>query len=143
MISVGGVNDAVRLAWWGAEESGLFGSAAYLADLSFEEQVDIAMYLNFDMIGSPNAGYFVYDGDDSDASGAGPGPIGSTQIEKTFTQFLDGRLGVPTQGTDFVRWPVYRGRGDQDRRAGGTVGRHRGDRVRSTAAITRPPATPF
>lgn len=95
------VNNAVRLAWWGAEELGLFGSAAYLANLSFEEQVDIAMYLNFDMIGSPNAGYFVYDGDDSDASGAGPGPIGSTQIEKTFTQFLDGRLGVPTQGTDF------------------------------------------
>ena len=32
------------------------------------------MYLNFDMVGSPNHVFFVYDGDNSDAVGAGPGP---------------------------------------------------------------------
>ena len=96
-----GLNNAVRFAWWGAEELGLLGSDYYVEHLSFERQLDIAMYLNFDMIGSPNAGYFVYDGDDSDAEGAGAGPYGSAQIEATFTGFLNGQLGVPTEGTDF------------------------------------------
>lgn len=95
------VNNAVRFAWWGAEELGLLGSEAYAAKLTFSQQLDISMYLNFDMIGSPNAGYFVYDGDDSDADGAGPGPYGSAQIEKTFTDFFDSKLQVPTEGTDF------------------------------------------
>ena len=53
------------------------------------------------MIGSPNAGYFVYDGNNSDGTGAGPGPYGSAQIEKTFTDFFADRLDVPTEGTDF------------------------------------------
>ncbi|MGH3925355.1 MAG: M28 family peptidase, partial [Pseudonocardiaceae bacterium] len=48
------VNNAVRFAWWGAEELGLLGSRAYVAGLSFEQQLDIALYLNFDMVGSPN-----------------------------------------------------------------------------------------
>ena len=39
--------------------------------LSFEQQLDIALYLNFDMIGSPNAGYFAFDGDNSDGVGSG------------------------------------------------------------------------
>ncbi|WP_035290596.1 M28 family peptidase, partial [Actinokineospora spheciospongiae] len=63
-------------------------------------QLDIALYLNFDMIASPNAGYFVYDGDDSDATGAGEGPYGSAQIEAAFAGFL-GSQGVQTEGTDF------------------------------------------
>jgi Zn-dependent M28 family amino/carboxypeptidase len=94
------VNNAVRLAFWGAEEFGLLGSEHYVSSLSFEEQLDIALYLNFDMIGSPNAGYFVYDGDDSDGEGAGPGPFGSDVIEQEFVDFL-ASIGVDTQGTDF------------------------------------------
>jgi len=43
--------------------------------------------------------YFVYDGDDSDAVGAGPGPDGSAAIEKTFEVFYDSR-GLPYKGTD-------------------------------------------
>ncbi len=103
------VKNAVRFAWWGAEELGLLGSEAYVEALTFEEQLDIALYLNFDMIGSPNAAYFVYDGDDSDAVGAGPGPYGSAQIEQTLASFIDGRLGVPTQGTDFSGRSDYGG----------------------------------
>jgi Zn-dependent M28 family amino/carboxypeptidase len=94
------VNNAVRFAWWGAEEIGLVGSTFYVDDLSFEEQLDIALYLNFDMIGSPNPGYFVFDGDDSDGVGAGPGPYGSAQIEAAFQEFYDA-AGVPTEGKDF------------------------------------------
>ncbi|PRX47947.1 Zn-dependent M28 family amino/carboxypeptidase [Prauserella shujinwangii] len=104
-VQLGGspkVNNAVRFAWWGAEEFGLVGSTHYVNSLSFEQQLDIALYLNFDMIGSPNAGYFVYDGDDSDGVGAGAGPYGSAQIEQRFIDFLENRAGVPTEGTDFT-----------------------------------------
>ncbi|HVK21437.1 MAG TPA: M28 family metallopeptidase [Actinokineospora sp.] len=94
------VSNAVRFAWWSAEELGLVGSTKYVDSLTFEQQVDIALYLNFDMIASPNAAYFVYDGDDSDAVGAGAGPYGSAQIEQAFVNFL-GATGTPTQGTDF------------------------------------------
>jgi Zn-dependent M28 family amino/carboxypeptidase len=95
------VSNAVRFGFWSAEEFGLVGSTYYVNSLSFEQQLDIALYLNFDMIGSPNAGYFAYDGDDSDHIGAGPGPYGSAQIEKTFTDYLGAR-GVRTEGTDFT-----------------------------------------
>ncbi|MGW5050722.1 M28 family metallopeptidase [Actinokineospora sp. NPDC004072] len=95
------VNNAVRFAWWGAEELGLVGSTRYVRSLSFDEQLDIALYLNFDMVGSPNGGHFVYDGDDSDRVGAGPGPYGSAQIEAAFVDFL-GATGTPTEGSDFT-----------------------------------------
>ncbi len=90
----------LRFAWWGAEESGLVGSTAYVAGLSAEEKARIALYLNFDMVGSPNHVFFIYDGDDSDGVGAGPGPGGSAQIEKVFEGFYAAR-GVPFKGTDF------------------------------------------
>ena len=90
----------VRFAWWGAEESGLVGSTAYVNGLNQTEKDRITLYLNFDMIGSPNHVFFIYDGDDSDAVGAGPGPAGSAQIEKTFEAFFTMK-GIPFKGTDF------------------------------------------
>jgi Zn-dependent M28 family amino/carboxypeptidase len=90
----------VRFAWWGAEEAGLVGSTAYVNDLSQAQRDKIALYLNFDMVGSPNHVFFVYDGDDSDGVGAGPGPSGSAQIEKTFERFYDS-VGESFLGTDF------------------------------------------
>jgi aminopeptidase Y len=92
--------NTVRLAWWGAEEANLVGSTYYVNNLSQAELDKIALYLNFDMIGSPNHVFFIYDGDDSDAVGAGPGPAGSAQIEKTFEAFFDSR-DLPYKGTDF------------------------------------------
>jgi len=94
------VENAVRFAFWSAEEYGLVGSTYYVDSLSFEQQLDIALYLNFDMIGSPNAAYFAYDGDDSDGVGAGPGPYGSAEIERVLTGYLNAR-GISTEGTDF------------------------------------------
>ena len=90
----------VRFAWWGAEESGLVGSTNYVNGLSQEEIDEIALYLNFDMIGSPNHFFGIYDGDDSDGVGSGPGPEGSAQIEKTFEDYFTS-VGQPFQGTDF------------------------------------------
>jgi aminopeptidase Y len=92
--------NTVRFAWWGAEESTLVGSTRYVTGLTEDERSRIALYLNFDMVASPNPVYFVYDGDDSDATGAGPGPTGSARIEKTFEAFYSQRH-LPFKGTDF------------------------------------------
>jgi aminopeptidase Y len=92
--------NTVRFAWWGAEEAGLVGSIFYVNNLSQPELDEIALYLNFDMVGSPNHVFFIYDGDDSDAVGAGPGPAGSDLIEEKFEEFFDSR-GLPFKGTDF------------------------------------------
>ena len=45
----------VRLAFWGAEELGLLGSRHYVRSLDRAERRRIDAYLNFDMVGSPNA----------------------------------------------------------------------------------------
>jgi Zn-dependent M28 family amino/carboxypeptidase len=91
----------VRFAWWGAEEGGLVGSTNYVNLLTGEQAARIKLYLNFDMIASANYTLGVYDGDDSDAEGAGPGPVGSAEIEDAFEAFFASR-GVPTKGTDFT-----------------------------------------
>lgn len=92
--------NTIRMAWWGAEEASLVGSTYYVNNLSQEELARIALYLNFDMVGSPNHVFFIYDGDDSDGVGAGPGPAGSAEIEQTFEAFFESR-GLPYKGTDF------------------------------------------
>ena len=93
--------NTVRFAWWGAEESGLLGSEHYVANLTDEEIEDIALYLNFDMIASPNYMFGVYDGDNSGGT-APPGfiPPGSAEIEDVFEAFYTSR-GLPFQDTEF------------------------------------------
>ncbi|MCG8363652.1 MAG: M28 family peptidase, partial [Pseudanabaenales cyanobacterium] len=85
---------------WGAEELGLLGSQDYVDNLSESELQEIDLYLNFDMIASPNFVYFIYDGDDSNGVGAGPGPEGSAEIEQQFERFYTDR-GISFKGTDF------------------------------------------
>lgn len=94
------VTNAVRFAWWGGEELGLVGSTAYVDALTDAQRLDIALYLNFDMLGSPNPGYLVYDGDDSDKSGEPAGPQGSAGIERIFEAYLLNN-GITPNGTDF------------------------------------------
>ncbi|WP_327674634.1 M28 family peptidase [Kitasatospora sp. NBC_00458] len=49
----------VRFAWWTGEEQGLQGSKHYVNQLSSTQRSAIKGYYNFDMVGSPNAGYFI------------------------------------------------------------------------------------
>ncbi|MDH3231290.1 MAG: M20/M25/M40 family metallo-hydrolase [Alphaproteobacteria bacterium] len=76
----------VRFAWWGAEESGLVGSQFYVDNLSKREIKNIALNLNFDMIGSPNFVRFVYDGNGSETPLRGP--AGSKAIEEVFLDYF-------------------------------------------------------
>jgi len=82
------VINTVRFGWWTAEEFGLVGSEHYVTNLSEEEKQKVALYLNFDMVASPNAGYFIYDGDGSVFNKTGP--AGSDHIEKTFEEYFVG-----------------------------------------------------
>ncbi|MBV9820843.1 MAG: M28 family peptidase [Actinobacteria bacterium] len=49
----------VRFGWWTDEEQGLLGSKFYVNSLPSTEKAKIQNYLNFDMIASTNAGYFI------------------------------------------------------------------------------------
>nr|WP_203803389.1 M28 family peptidase [Actinoplanes tereljensis] len=99
---------AIRFGWWGAEESGLVGSKAYVASLSAAERAKVTGYLNFDMIGSPNAGYFVYN-DDSRGTAIAAALKAGFAAENIATENVDvqGRsdhasfkaAGIPTGGT--------------------------------------------
>jgi Zn-dependent M28 family amino/carboxypeptidase len=88
----------VRFAWWGAEESGLVGSTFYVNQLTARDVKDIALNLNFDMIGSPNFVRFVYDGDGSDTPLAGPN--GSANVEQVYLDYF-AEQGLPTEATPF------------------------------------------
>ncbi|GGN99001.1 aminopeptidase [Actinoplanes lobatus] len=94
------VKNKVRFAFWAAEEIGLLGSDQYVEGLSTAERDKIKLYLNFDMVASPNYAYKLYDGDNSDAVGSPAGPPGSAQIEKQLEAFYDSR-GLGHVGTDF------------------------------------------
>ncbi|MDD7811811.1 M28 family peptidase [Mycobacterium sp. CSUR Q5927] len=91
------VTNAVRFAFWGAfwagEEPQLGGSTDYVFGLDREALNDIAVYLDVDMLASPNAGYFTYDGDQSALPSrdfaAGDVPEGSAGVERTLAGYLN------------------------------------------------------
>ena len=95
----------VRFAWWGAEELGLLGSEHYVADLAENKPAkfqNIALYLNFDMVGSPNYMLGVYDGN-NDAfppEESATAPRGSAAIERLFHNHFD-RIGTGSVETAF------------------------------------------
>jgi Zn-dependent M28 family amino/carboxypeptidase len=97
------VHNAVRFGFWGAEELGLIGSRKYVQSLDVDALKDIALYLNFDMLASPNPGYFTYDGDLSlppDQRGQPVVPEGSAGIERSLVAYLKS-VGKTPQDTAF------------------------------------------
>lgn len=100
----------LRFAIWGAEETGLEGSAYYVLHLSPAERARVALYLNFDMIASPNYGIFIADSDGANASDGVARPPGSALIRSTFADYYRAR-NIPTKtmiidgSTD--QWPFF------------------------------------
>lgn len=92
--------NTVRFAWWGAEELGLIGSTEWVEQRTPEELEEIALYLNFDMIGSPNYYFGIYDADESSFVAPVPVPEGSEDIEQTFEEFYTLR-GEPYDDSAF------------------------------------------
>ncbi len=60
------IKNAVRFAWWAAEEEGLIGSTHYAQSLSPEENAKVRFFLDYDMMASPNYEYQVYDANNKD-----------------------------------------------------------------------------
>ncbi|MEV6909748.1 M28 family peptidase [Amycolatopsis sp. NPDC051071] len=87
------IKNRVRFAWWDAEEKGLVGSQYYVDQLSRRQQGETGLYLNLEMIGSPNFARQVYNGQ----TPGGPAPAGSEQITKTINDYFAGQ-NLPTVG---------------------------------------------
>ena len=120
--------NTLRFAWWGAEEIGLVGSTQYVEGLSADELERIALYLNFDMIGSPNYVFQVYDADRVDVRGPGRGAgglrgdrgpvrvvlhVAQRAVRRQCVRRPQRLRGVHPQRHS-VGWPVHRRRGAQD-----------------------------
>lgn len=92
--------NTMRFAWWGAEELGLVGSTAYVAGLSAAELDRIAIYMNYDMVGSPNYIFMVYDADQSTFEAPVPVPPGSEVIEDAYESYYT-YVGEPYDDSEF------------------------------------------
>ncbi len=83
------ITNAVRFVFWGSEAE---GPTKYVGGLAQDQLDDVAMYLSVDMLGSPNAGYFTYDGDQSGQPNpdipAPTVPSGSAGVERTLAGYL-------------------------------------------------------
>ena len=83
----------VRFAFWGGEEDGLLGSEHYVGRLDEADRGGTALYLNLDMIGSPNPDPAVY-------GGATGWPAGSAAARSVLSDFLTSQ-GVPPGTVSF------------------------------------------
>jgi aminopeptidase S len=94
------VRNAVRFAFFGSEENDAEGSRAYVDGLSRDDRQKIKLYLNVDMVASPNAGYIVQGGAGEDEESAGP--PGSATVGGVLAAEL-AKTGVATpEITEFV-----------------------------------------
>lgn len=100
LAEAGETTNAVRFAWWGAEEVGLVGSYNYVDSLTEEDAAKIATYMNFDMVASPNYVVSVYDANESTYEAPVEVPAGSIATEKAFTDYFDS-IGQPWIDTAF------------------------------------------
>ncbi|KAL4966366.1 uncharacterized protein BDV14DRAFT_171494 [Aspergillus stella-maris] len=95
------VNNCVRFAWWAAEEEGLLGSDYYVSVLSEEENLKIRLFMDYDMLASPNFAYQVYNATNA------INPVGSEELRDLYTEFyID-------HGLNFTYIP-FDGRSDYD-----------------------------
>ncbi|HLK95004.1 MAG TPA: M28 family peptidase [Nocardioidaceae bacterium] len=94
--------NTLRFAWWAGEEQGLVGSTDYVTGLSQAQQDRIALYMNYDMVGSPNYIFMVYDADESTfpAPEGVTIPEGSEAIEDLYESYYT-RIGEPYDDTEF------------------------------------------
>ncbi|THC97987.1 hypothetical protein EYZ11_002557 [Aspergillus tanneri] len=95
------VNNCVRFAWWAAEEEGLLGSDYYVSVLDQAENLKIRLFMDYDMLGSPNFAYQVYNATNA------VNPVGSEELRDLYTDFYR------SHGVNFTYIP-FDGRSDYD-----------------------------
>ena len=90
------VANALRFGFWGSEEVELNGSTHYVETVPDRDNLEL--YLNLDMVASPNAGYFVQGGE-----GRRPlqtGPPGSAEVARVLVDQLAAK-GVTAEAAVF------------------------------------------
>ncbi|KAI1505242.1 peptidase family M28 [Biscogniauxia marginata] len=95
------VNNCVRFAWWAGEEEGLLGSDYYVSVLPVEENLKIRLFMDYDMMGSPNFAYQIYNATNA------VNPIGSEQLRDLYVEWYK------SQGLNYSFIP-FDGRSDYD-----------------------------
>jgi aminopeptidase Y len=75
------VTNCVRFAWWAAEEEGLLGSNFYVASLSEEENQKIRLFMDYDMMASPNFAYQIYNATNA------VNPVGSEELRDLYVDW--------------------------------------------------------
>lgn len=95
------VNNCVRFAWWAGEEEGLLGSDYYVSKLSEEENLKIRLFMDYDMLASPNYAYQVYNATDA------VNPEGSEELRDLYTKYYE------SHGQNYTYIP-FDGRSDYD-----------------------------
>ncbi|TWU75757.1 hypothetical protein ED733_002118 [Metarhizium rileyi] len=75
------VANCVRFAWWSAEEEGLLGSDHYVTSLSQEEKLKIRLFMDYDMMASPNFAYQIYNATDAE------NPAGSEMLRDLYADW--------------------------------------------------------
>jgi Zn-dependent M28 family amino/carboxypeptidase len=92
--------NTLRFAWWAGEEQGLLGSEDYVEGLSQAERDRIALYMNYDMVASPNYIFMVYDSDQSTFEAPVEIPAGSEAIEDLYESYYTW-IDEPYDDTEF------------------------------------------
>jgi aminopeptidase Y len=95
------VTNCVRFAWWAGEEEGLLGSDYYVAQLSEEENQKIRLFMDYDMMASPNFAYQIYNATDA------LNPHGSQMLRDLYIDWYE------KQGLNYTFIP-FDGRSDYD-----------------------------
>ncbi|KAM0323886.1 hypothetical protein ACHAQA_008467 [Verticillium albo-atrum] len=75
------VNNCVRFAWWAGEEEGLLGSDYYVSVLPAEENQKIRLFMDYDMLGSPNYAYQIYNATNA------INPVGSEELRDLYVDW--------------------------------------------------------
>jgi aminopeptidase Y len=93
------VNNCVRFAWWSAEEEGLLGSNAYAKSLSKKENKRVRLFMDLDMMASPNYAYQIYNATNVE------NPTGSEELRNLYMDWYK------SQGLNYTFVP-FDGRSD-------------------------------
>lgn len=95
------VNNCVRFAWWAGEEEGLLGSNYYVSTLSQEENLKVRLFMDYDMLASPNYAYQIYNATNA------ANPTGSEELRHLYEDYYS------SEGLEYTFIP-FDGRSDYD-----------------------------
>lgn len=77
------VQNCVRFGWWSGEEEGLLGSNHYASTLPTEENLKIRLFMDYDMLASPNFAYQIYNATNDES------PTGSEELRNLYVDWYE------------------------------------------------------